>query len=290
MDLDAIPDAAKLAAQAPAGGILPPKDDRLGLVRLDLWADRTAVAKSKLIAIGKAFGPRLQIQDNFQLIIHSGELAPAEAAKIVTEAAFCREPGPLISVLRGEDVLDQLEGLIAAGCQLEDHSGKRSIASEPRSIARAWAAAPRALHESMLDGDSRVIITRNADEQTLGGGPEKVPDRTLVSVQLIDCYELCAAARHGGMLKDLPPDLTEAITFSNHSETGVVHVTGRALRYDQLADIAGRLELAAGTGAFDRPLVEQIAPRFIGSWIQAPRDLIEFGVETRPTLDWADGS
>lgn len=286
MDLDSIPDAAKLAARAPAGGVLPPTDDGLDVALLDLWADRPEVARNKLVAVARAFGPRLQIQDGFQLLVHSGSLAPSYAAAILAEAAFADAPGPLIAVLRGEDVVEQLETFIAAGCQFEHHLGAWPITAEKRTIARAWAAAPRSVWESLQEDAARVIISRHADEATLGGGAEKPGDHGLISVELIEGYELHTTTRHAGMLEGLPSELTAAMTSFTDPKTGAVQVTLAAERYDRLRELASRFELAAGTGAFDRPLADQITPRFSGAWIRPPRGLLEFGVEARPARDW----
>ncbi len=285
---DGIADAALLAAQAPAGGVLPPRDDGVELARLDLWADRPSVARSKLAAVAKAFGPRLQIQEGFRLLINSGELAPTEAAALLSRVAFDGSDGPLVAAVRGEEVLDQLEALIAAGCKLQDHTRHWPLVNEARTITKAWAAVPERLIGSSQESGATVVITRQANEEELRGGQPASETKRLVAVDLIEGYEIQAMAPHAGMLESVPSDLRGVIACETDESSGRVHVTAVADGYDEAIEIARQLELTAGTGAFDQPLAEHIRPRLTRAWIEAPIDLIEFGADIRTASDWAN--
>lgn len=283
-----IADAAMLAAWAPGDGVLDPKDETDDRVYLDLRTDRPAVARSRLASVARAFGPRLQIQEGLRLVIATGDLVPAEAAAIFSRTAFADQGvGPAMAVLRGEDVLDQLETLVAAS-QGGINGEARWVLKETRPIASAFAAAsPISVREAFAAG-ANVVFSRLAPAEVLKEEVVTESENVWVTLTLVENYELVATLREPRTLDYFPNDLRRWVTLreGQHNDAGCLIATSS--RYDHLVWMAQRVELALGAGAFDLPLVEQIQPRTTKAWFAASATSLEVGYDLRPASEWVD--
>ena len=283
-----IADAALLAAWAPGDGVLDPRDERDDRVYLDLRTDRPAVARSRLASVARAFGPRLQIQEGLRLLIATGDLAPSEAAAIFSRTAFAEHGGgPPMAVLRGEDVLDQLEVLVAASSGPDGDA--RWVLQETRSIATAFAAAsPNSIRESFSAG-ANVVFSRLAPAEALKDEVVTESDKVWVTLALIESYELVASLREHRTLDYFPSDLRPFVAIQKRQPNDVDCVVATSKKYDHLAWIARRVELALGSGTFDSSLVDLIHPIVTNAWFAAPMTSFEAGYDLRPASEWLDG-
>ncbi|TWT99228.1 hypothetical protein Pla108_01630 [Botrimarina colliarenosi] len=286
-----VADAATLAAAAPPGGVLDPTDDLISSAYLDLRTDRPAVARSKLATVARAFGPRLRIQGGLRLLIATGDLAPAEAASRFARAAFPEDAagGPMIAAIRGENVLDQLEAFIAAGCQLEEGAGKKSLTEENRPIVAALAPATWAAIQSAFAAGATVVVSRFAPPETLQSDRPEASDVVAVTLSLVEQYELSASLRERRKVDGLPISLRKSVTVREGRGADAGYLMASATQYDHLVEIAERVELATGPGAFEVPLKSLIQPKITKGQVVAPAALFEFGHDAQPAIDWVKG-
>lgn len=284
-------DAARLAALAPPGGILPPMDESTELAYLDLRDDLHAVAASKAQAVAAAFGPSLYLRATLRLVIATGELSPTKVARSFAGVAA---PDPQasagrIAVVRGEDVLDRLEELMLAGCDL-------GVTDKPP--VAAWAPTPaRILREAVATGAS-VVVSRfampdevsTAVEAESGGEPIGLPASRPVGLVFPNGFGLRVDVDpNSGLseaISDLPDTIRELgdIELAEHAQFTRLDV--RAADLSRLLELAQRLELAAPSGMFHKPLIEAIVPSHQKSTASVPTELLEFGVDVRPAGDW----
>lgn len=283
-----IADAAMLAAWALAEGVLDPKDETDDRVYLDLRTDRPTVARSRLASVARSFGPRLQIQEGLRLVIATGDLVPAEAAAIFSRTAFADQGvGPAMAVLRGEDVLDQLETLVAASQGGVDGEA-RWVLKETRPIASAFAAAsPISVREAFAAG-ANVVFSRLAPAEVLKEEVVTESENVWVTLTLVENYELVATLREPRTLDYFPNDLRRWVTIRPGQQNDASCLFAMSNRYDHLVWMARRVELALGAGAFDLPLVEQIQPRTTKAWFAASATSLEVGYDLRPASEWLD--
>lgn len=292
-------DAALLAAQAPPGGVLDPKDESAPAAYLDLRDDRSGVALSKLAAVGAAFGPSLYVQERLRLVVASGELPPQAAA-----AALARElpdppsgAGPMIAVVRGEDLLGRLEELMLAGCAL----GDPPLRDEPRSPRAAWAPAGAQAIAAALAAGARVVVSRFATPEDAAqaiaadesGEPIDEPPNCPVRLEFAEGYRLLATFPNeveiARLQASLSPEVIAACecSFERNHEGVRLNITSQEV--ERVREAARRMELAAPVGTVRRPLVESIETLIEQRVCTAPSRLVEFGHDLRPAGEWVDG-
>lgn len=289
-------DAALLAAAAPPGGVLPPADETAELAYLDLRADCPAVAESKARAVAVAFGPSLYLRASLRLVVASGKLPPAEVAGWLARTSAPGNHGGTASIaaVRGEDVLDRLEELMLAGCDLAcggNHGGP--------PIA-AWAPTPAAVVRNAVASGAAVIVSRFAapDEVSLAVEAERqaesvaAPQSLPIDLVFPGGYHLRidAASREelAEALGQLPAAITEPCTIHFTEYEGFSRLDITATDLAGLTEFARRFELAAPAGLFGRPLIETITPRHRRATASVPAELLEFGVDVRPADDWSN--
>lgn len=281
-----IADAARLAAQAPAGGVLEPTDDTIERACLDLRDDRPEVARSKLAAVAAAFAPRLHLQAGLKLLIATGELSPDEAARRVATALLAVGEGTAsrIAVVRGEDVLGRLEELIQSDCVYRQSS--LSLVQERRPVAVAWVAPPQELIERAFDQGAGVVISHG------GEFASRASDRanSEVHVRLVEGYrlsfhlpsrDLAAAA-----LEAIPESLSDRVEIALQESTAAARLVATSRSLQPLAEAATRLELAVPAGSIARPLARLIARVEAHDTVEAPASLFEFATDIRPADEW----
>lgn len=281
-------DAAQLAATAPPGGVLPPADETAELTYLDLRADCPSVAASKARAVATAFGPSLYLRASLRLVVACGELRPSTVAGWFAPSNQPANEGQ-IAVVHGEDLIERLEELMLAGCELG--------AMEPPPVA-AWApASVPCLHDAVATGAS-VIVSRFAapahvaeavDVEASARTPV-IPETTPIDLVYVDHYECVVEGPSLAGLEAALGRIPEALkatcttTMAEHGES--IRLSATAKSYTELSEFAKRLELLSPAGMLQRPTVESITPRYRREETEIPTRLVEHAVEARSANEW----
>lgn len=281
-----IADAARLAAQAPAGGVLEPRDDSIERAYLDLRNDPPAVARGKLATVAAAFAPRLHLQAGLKLLIAAGELNPEEAARVLAEKLHATggEGSPAIAVVRGEDVLGRLEELIQADCVYQP-SG-RSLVEERRPVASAWAPPPSSVLEEAFEQNARVVIGRCGEFDK----PPADSETLEVQARLVEGYRLSfhlpSADVGAEALALVEGRLNDMVEAKLQESTHVARIVAASSQRGPLVEAAGRLELAMPAGTLARPLASLIVRLDVHERTLAPASLFDFAIDQRPANEW----
>ncbi|QDT67538.1 hypothetical protein MalM25_04380 [Planctomycetes bacterium MalM25] len=281
-----IEDAARLAAQAPPGGVLEPTDDSVERAYLDLRDDRPDVARSKLATVAAVFAPRLHLQAGLKLLIASGELSPDEAASHFAPALLAAgdRAASKIAVVRGEDVLGRLEELIQSGCVYRQ-SG-RSLVEERRPVVSAWAAAPSEALEEAFERGASVVVSHCAEYASNPLERESID----VQVRLVEGYRLSfhlpSPEVGAAALERLSGSLSDRVTVALQESTHVARIVASAAQRDPLTEAAARLELALPTGSIARPFRQLITRSDALDRVEAPASLFDYTTDLRPADEW----
>ncbi|MEO0531640.1 MAG: hypothetical protein AAF266_13855 [Planctomycetota bacterium] len=290
-------DAAQLAAKAPPSGVLPPTKESTEAAFLDLRADRVAVASSKARAVAAAFGPSLYLQASLRLVIASGELSPSTVAGWFA-AASPQSDGGQIAVVRGEDVIDRLEEITLAGCDLGDMN--------PPPVA-AWAPVTASVLSEAVSTGATVVISRFASPERISdainaesvGELATQPTSIRLNLAYVDSYACVLEAATREILASALEAVPEVVSAQCESRLHLIESKDSSLLsarlevasndFGALREFVQRVELALPAGTLRVPAAESISARYRQRTTDGvPFELLEYGVDVRPTKEWQE--
>jgi len=277
-------DAARLAAEAPEGGVLAPRDAPDGPAWLDLRGLPPELALARARRVGEAFGPSLLLGGSTGLFIAAGAIPPAAVAAALA-AGTGASPGDTLrlAAVRGDDVLPRLEEFSLAGYDL--------LRSVPASLSgqapvAAYADAPDAVIREAAESGAAVVVARGLDPRAAGmaqsGEPLHEPPETLIAIEFETGYRVTLAVDSADCLADARSLRLAGCSIA--TDAAVLRV--EAARRSDLVEACRRFDLIV-TGVAG-PIEQRIVPTVVEHAVSLPSDLIEFGYQTRALAEWID--
>lgn len=296
MPLDEITDAAQLAAQAPAGGVLSPRDAEIGVAWLDLRGSGISVSISRIATVTRTLGPCLSLLDSANLVISSSEVPLRSVAKVAAYTLRSVGLGDLsIATIRGESLVRRLEEFLVAGCEFRDSdSPGETLRDRLGEASEAFAIPPSSMLTDAFGAGASIVVAGGADRTTLAelaDPPSSTREVGEVELWLHTGYRLTTVLiEDHRKVKELlvsVPAVKEC-----HVETVALGdrtaITLTAKTKDPIKDACCRLDLVVEGLA--QPLEESIRSIYEKRRTCVPADLLEFDYDLRQANAWMDES
>lgn len=257
-----------------------PTDDAVDVAWLGLMGDRPAVAESKLRTVVASLEPRLFLQADLRLVVATGLLTPRRAARLIAETLDpATRTSSSVGVVRGESLLDRLEELSLAGCELRETPGGSRLVDEPSPPVAVWAPAGAGPIAETLAVGARVVVTQSADIATAAIAASV--DAYAWPPNELDRYAAAAAASQLSQ-----QTLNREFVIDEAGEAMLTGEPSTSSAKLMLPDLEARAEVVLSSGGF-RIAVQEATPPSAGREVIA---LLPEGPTAAFTVSAPDGA